>query len=126
MVALSAGETGSAGEAGVDAAYDECAREAGSAGEEGVNAGCGDSAEEGLDWKPWGLMGGGGRQYVLLLCICLFVSFFCFFWAIHMTFSRCLLRVFFFAPKVGYAKPCWRDGDGRISNAASCQYGRID
>ena len=27
---------------------------------------------------------------------------------------------------VGYAKPCWRDGDARISNAAVCQYGRND
>ena len=47
--ALSAGEAGSADEAGVDTAYDEYAGEAGSAGEEGVNAGCGDSAGEGSD-----------------------------------------------------------------------------
>ena len=49
VAALSAGEAASAGEAGVDAPYDEYAGEAGSAGEEGVNAGCGDSAGEGSD-----------------------------------------------------------------------------
>ena len=49
VAALFAGEAGSAGEAGVDAAYDEYAGEAGSADEEGVNAGCGDSAGEGSD-----------------------------------------------------------------------------
>ena len=27
---------------------------------------------------------------------------------------------------VGYAKPCWRDGHARISNAAACQCGRSD
>ena len=45
---ISVGEAGSAGEAGVNALYDEYAGEAGPAGEEGVNAGCGDSAGEGL------------------------------------------------------------------------------
>ena len=49
VAALSAGEAGSGGEAGMDAAYDEYAGETGSAGEEGVNAGCGDSAGQGSD-----------------------------------------------------------------------------
>ena len=49
MAALFAGEAGSAGEEGVDAAYDEYAGEAESAGEEGVNAHCGNSAVEGSD-----------------------------------------------------------------------------
>ena len=47
VAALSAGEAGFAGEAGVDAACDEYAGEAESSGEEGVNAGYGDSAGEG-------------------------------------------------------------------------------
>ena len=47
VAALSAGEAGFAGEAGVDAACDEHAGEAESSGEEGVNAGYGDSAGEG-------------------------------------------------------------------------------
>ena len=53
VTALSAGESGSADQAGVVAAYDEYAGEAGSAGEECVNAGCGDSAGESSDYTPW-------------------------------------------------------------------------
>ena len=49
VAALSAGEAGSSGEAGVDVHYDEYAGEAGSVGEEGVNASCGHSAGEGSD-----------------------------------------------------------------------------
>ena len=49
MAALSTGEAESAGEAGVDAAYDETAGEAGLAGEEGVSAVCYDSAREDSD-----------------------------------------------------------------------------
>ena len=62
------------------------------------------------------------------MCCC-YVSacspLFCIFWAMQMTFYFCLLRFFFWHLVVGYAKPCWRDGDARVSNAAACQYGRI-
>ena len=49
VAVLSAGEAGSVGEAGVDAAFNEYAGEAGSAGEKGVNAPCGESAGEDSD-----------------------------------------------------------------------------
>ena len=72
-------------------------------------------------------MGGSGRYYVLLLYMYLLVRlFFAFYWAMQMAFSFCLMRFFVLHLVVGYAKPCWRDGDARISNAAACQYGRID
>ena len=52
--------------------------------------------------------------------------FFAFFWAMQMIlFFLPLASFFFWHLVVGYAKPCWRDGDARISNAV-CQYGRID
>ena len=49
MAALSAGNTGTAGEAGVDTAYDEYARKMRSAVVKGVNACCGESTGEGSD-----------------------------------------------------------------------------
>ena len=48
-------------------------------------------------------------------------------WAMQIIFFFLPLALFFLHLVVGYAKPCWRDGDARISNAAAvCQYGRND
>ena len=61
----------------------------------------------------------------------LLVRLFSAFWgAKQRIFSFCPLRFVFclhlVVVVVGYAKPCWRDGDARISNADVCQYGRND
>ena len=68
-----------------------------------------------------------GAAVNLLRCCCVSAcsSRFCFLSGDVYYFCLCLLR-FFLHPVVGYASPCWRDGDARISNAAVCQYGRND
>ena len=53
-------------------------------------------------------------------------SLFCFFWAMQMTFSFVSCVLVFLHLAVGYAKPCWRDGDARISSAVARQYRRIN
>ena len=113
VAALSAGEAGFAGEAGVDAAYDEYAGEAGSAGEEGVNAGCGLRRGR-LGLEALGI--NGGQRQILLI-----------FWAMQVIFFDLpVFFLFFLHLVVGYAKLCWRDEEARVSNAALCQYSRID
>ena len=64
-------------------------------------------------------MEGSGKSCVLL-CMCLFVSSLFFLSDADDFFTSLPLAFFFLLLVVGYAKPCWRDGDARISNSAVC------